>query len=213
MYFTTTIGPVSILNFDREISYTSVINVFPTSSTNGPPILFLRCLSSDNNPHLIWETQDQSLSEVDAFDIPFLTITYNRGVGVNNRDVFLTIDPLTTDTSGYYTCRSTDTNSSITSFVTLTQPYWEVVSPRKVEAPIGAQVSIRVLYADLSDGAINSGMGFFISVTFVPSEAESGGMVNLVNSFTDMVSNDYVFSFIVAGVAQNAGTYTINGKK
>lgn len=87
-------------------------------------------------------------------------------------------------------------------------------SPR-IELPIGAHATIRVLYADVSDGNMNTGSGFAYTLNFVPCVAppdtEGGEKIELVNAVTSRFSNEIVYSFIVNSPVEHAGSYEING--
>ena len=216
------VDPVAVLNNNRETSQNAVINTFSSWSTTGQPALSLRCLSSENNDNLIWETLDVSsapsiLTEEDALSIPFIGIDYHKGISVNNRDVIVLINPISNLTTGVYSCRSVETNFSSRAIVIQTQPYWEVIAPTslRIELPIGARASIRALYADFSDGNMNTGSGFAYTLNFVPCVAppdtEGGEKIELVNSVTSRFSNEIVYSFIVNSALEHAGTYEMNG--
>ena len=206
--------PIAILNHDRELPTPAVINTFNLYSMNGEDVVSLRCLSA-LAPNLVWESSEVPslpsgvLTQEDP--IPFLTISYNEGVGVNNRDVSLKVSPINNRTTGFYSCRSSDSDYSFSAsvFTTLEQPFWRFTSPNEFVLPVGATVSFRALYADFSDGFENMGRGFSVLVTFEPAGRETLSV--LVDQMTNPLANEFVYSFILS-VNESNGQYTVTGE-
>lgn len=210
--------PVAILNQDRELPNPAVINSFSffIESGTGPGVqsLFLRCFSSSNNPELVWEsTSVSSLSSgvITTEDSPFIDISYLEGINVDNRDAILRVSPINNETTGFYSCLSSNSLNSYTAtvFTTQEQPFWRLTSPRILELPTGTTATIRALYADISDGSMNMGRGFDILLIFFPNDDRS--QVNLVTIGSERSSFEFSHSFIVGG-EDDSGEYRLTGE-
>ena len=217
--FLPLLDPVAILNHDREIPNPSVINSFSLLSEDGSLVLslFLRCFATSANPNLTWESMNVSslspgvIAVNDAQMIPFIDISFLEGIAVNNRDVILRLSPINNQTTGFYSCRSSDSVNSYvaTVFTTQEQPFWRVTSPRIMEIATGVMASISALFADFSDGTMNTGSGFDVEVMFIQND---GGKPRMLMSMTTAPSSyEFVYSFI-AGGAETSGDYVITGK-
>ncbi len=210
------LDPVAILNNDREIPNPSVINLFSLLAEHGtgPFVLslFLRCFATSANPNLAWESMNvSSLSPgvIAANDVPFIDISYLEGIDVNDRDVILGLSPINNQTIGFYSCRSSDSVNSYvaTVFTTQEQPFWRVTSPRVMEITTGATASISALFADFSDGTINTGPGFNVEVMFLSDGEKPRTLISMI---TAPSSYEFVYSFIIGG-AEASGDYMITG--
>lgn len=90
------------------------------------------------------------------------------------RDVVLTVRPITEGLTGYYTCKSRQSNASVEVYTTLTNPLWWRTTPVVNYLPVGSFLPvISVLYADFSIGYQNLGSGFSYSLAFEPYSNET----------------------------------------
>ena len=216
IYIFPSLDPVSILNNDREIFPSmAVINYFPIYMNTDNPVLAINCLSTAENPLLQWESMnvsslsDGEITQEAADEINALNVTYFSSISANQRLISLLIHPFGEQFTGYYFCRSQQSNISRKVFTTLTNPLWELISPRNVTLPMGAEVSIVIRYGDSSSGYENRGSGFLYSLIFLPCVATQPDEV-LLFGFSNRFSNEIVYTFR-ARIDVDSGEYRWNG--
>lgn len=144
-------------------------------------------------------------------DSSFIDISYLEGINVNNRDVLLRVSPINNQTTGFYSCLSSNSLNPYvaTVYTTQEQPFWRLTSPRVLDLPTGTIATINALYADFSDGSMNLGRGFDIVLTFYPNGDRKS--VNLVIIGSERSSFEFTHSFIVGG-ADDSGEYRLTGE-
>lgn len=175
--------------------------------TSDEPALNLRCVSVDGHGDLQWQTTGVAAlpSALDnSLDIEGIEIIYN-----GDRDVSLVLHPFTEVFTGTFTCASQESGFVSDVIATLTNPYWQVVTPSVYEEPIGVELTIMAIYGDFSFGYINVGQGFLYELKFVPCVETLPDEV-LASGQTNNSSNQLMYSFIAS--FDRAGDYQLTGK-
>lgn len=159
---------VSLFNNAREMEPYAVINIF--SVFEGVDYLSLVCVGRAGSSQLEWEASgverfsgtidDAILSANDDITIDYYTS--------DRRFTRLELNPVTQDTVGYYTCKSTTSEYEATVLTTFQNPYFAFTSPTEYNVPFGVRVDISARYAYSSNGSMNVGAGFFYNLTFLP---------------------------------------------
>ena len=165
------------------------------------------CVGTAGNGLLQWERISGEAEGGVISNSDDVTINYYSD---DQRDSSLTLQPVSSDLVGYYSCRSTQTGQEATVLVTFENPYFAFTSFSYYEIPLGVRVDISASYAYSSNGVNNSGTGFTYGLTFSPFT--SAGMTlsegELIQSgSTDHLSNNYVYS--VYGSSTNGGVYNL----
>ena len=209
----TSTAPVALLNNDKELIPDAIINYFSTFLPTNQTILDLRCVATDGNGGLQWLTRDvDTLPQL----ITSSTIPAIQGLEVSywdsmDRDTTLAYQPVSDQSTGYYTCRSDESGYGVQVYTTLINPLWELLTPavRMIEFPIGAVVTFTVRHADSSSGDQNAGPGFSYVLTFLPC-VETLPDEELVSGLTGQYSNRFTYSFRAS--TDDSGSYQLNGK-
>ena len=98
---------------------------------------------------------------------PEVDIAYFPESDAQQRDVVLTVRPITERLVGSYSCVSQESGVSADVYVTMTNPLWELITPTVNYLPIGTLLPVvSARYADFSTGYRNNGPGFSYSLTF-----------------------------------------------
>jgi len=213
LYFTST-APVAILNNDKEVIPDAIINSYSTFFLTNQTVLELRCIATSGNGRLQWLTRDV---EILPQLITSSTIPAIQGLEVAfwdsmDRDTTLIYQPVSNQSTGYYTCRSDESGYGVQVYTTLINPLWEVLVPtdRTIEFPIGAVVTFTARHADSSSGDVNTGSGFFYILMFLPC-VETLPDEELLSGITNRYSNRFTYSFRAA--TDDSGLYQLNGKR
>ena len=209
--------PVSILYQDREIpTPDAVINFFPTVSNTTQSILSLVCLSVYPNTNLTWErvADPNLMSEtITSTTDGAVNVTYRTDIDSQQRLTDLSISPFTSVDSGTYMCRSGQSNSAASVYVTTRNPLFELVSPGMEYYPLGAEVtSLTVQYGDRSVGYMQQGSGFNYTLIFLPCVETLPPRVLLPHAITNRLQTNISYSF-PARLEFDNGEYLWNGEQ
>ena len=220
-----------------ELPPGAVINQFHFGLGNREPFLSLNCLSVRGHQNLEWVSRDvpsllpdgpiSSLSSANVF------IDYFPESDSQQRDVVLTVTSITEGLTGYYSCRSRQSGISAEVYTTFTNPLWLRTTPALNYIPIGTALPvISVLYADVSFGYQNLGLGFSHSLTFEPYSSEpdmmsapnqnngsqpdslqqpSNDRVTLISGHTSRLTGNNLTYLIIGEVTSFDGQYQLNG--
>lgn len=167
-----------------------IINYFGVSYFNE---LHLSCLSTEGNGNLSWVSNNSQVNS-------------SRMNTIGNQNATLVVQDVSKPI--YFTCVSQVSAYSAHVLVTSNSPVWELVSIRNASFPVGASFSIQYHYADVSNGSLNLGPGFFVEIYFSPFYSlTSSEMVYSYN--TDQSLNYFNYNFTTSLSA--GGLYTVNG--
>ena len=215
LYFTLILDDVSIVADNIKIfSSNAVINTFPTNPFT------LSCLGAADSRSLQWEIRNVSLLNngeltlAETENLAGINVTYmsrTNSFFFNQSFIFLSLDRSRIGFySGYYSCRSRQSNSTVEVFVTLRDPLWQLVTPPHLEVSMGVEVIIAIQYADRSTGYRNLGSGFVYGLRFLPCVATDPDVM-LEAGMTDTLSNELTFSFHTM-LNVDSGEYLWNGE-
>lgn len=206
------------MNDDEELPQNAVINQFATFGLNTEPVLSLRCLSVNGHSNLQWMSRgvpsllpDGPISSMMSLSVD---VDYFPEIDPQQRDVVLTIRPISEVLTGYYSCSSQASGVSVEVYSTLTNPLWQRTTPTVNYLPIGSFLPvISVLYADFSVGYLNLGVGFSYSLTFEPYTALTQNGSNESDTLGHFSSNRSTFtSGSTSNLMGNNITYQITGQ-
>lgn len=178
----------------------AVINYFDSNPTSP---FHIRCMGTAENRNLQWESRNVSIlndGEVtlqESLEVPGLHIQYVtdlRSFFFNRSTIVLGIPVFSSSFTGYYTCRSRESNASMEVYMTSINPLWQLTSPLKMVVPMGAEVNLTLQYGDSSAGFRNYGNGFMYTLQFLPCVATLPDTV-LQNGISDALSNILLYSF------------------
>ena len=220
------------MNDDEELPQNAVINQFATFGHNTEPALSLRCLSVNDHSNLQWMSRgvpsllpDGPISSMTSLPVD---IDYFPENDPQERDVVLTIRPVSEGLTGYYSCLSQESGVSAEVYSTLTNPLWQLTTPTVNYLPIGSFLPIvSVLYADVSVGYQNLGVGFSYSLAFEPYTALTQNGTNesadtlgqlfsnrsaLISGSTSNLMGNNITYLITGQLSVFDGRYQLNGK-
>ena len=204
---------MALLNDDRELVPNAVINTYRMHLPTNQSTLNLRCIGTNGNGRLQWFTREvevlpPTISSTNIPTIEGLNVTFFDRM---QRDTNLVYQPVSVQSTGYYTCSSGESGYTVEVYTTLIDPLWELLVPTAsvIEFPIGAVVSITARYADSSSGYINSGHGFQYVLMFLP-RIETMPDEMLASGNSSQYSNQLTYSFSAA--VGGSGLYLLNGE-
>ena len=209
------IDPIAVLDGSAEVfSSNAVINTFFARTFERTFVL--SCFATNGSADLTW--QSRNVSGLDDGEIALAEVESLRGVNVTvntgqlfDRDfISLAVNVTGGLYTGYYACRSRQTNSTIEVFATLTNPLWRTLTPSSLSVPMGAEVELTIQYADRSTGAQNRGRGFMYNLRFLPCVATLPDQT-LQSGTTDEFANDLAYSFR-ARLGDDSGEFVWNGE-
>lgn len=195
-----------------------MINQFSTFGLNTEPGLSLRCLSVNGHSNLQWMSRgvpsllpDGPISSMTSLHVD---IGYFPEFDQQQRDVVLTIRPISEVLTGYYSCSSQESGVSAEVYSTLTNPLWQRTTPTVNYLPIGSFLPvISVLYADFSVGYQNLGAGFSYSLAFESYTALTQNSSNENDTLGQLFNNrSTLISGSTSNLIGNNVTYLITGQ-
>ncbi len=211
------LGSLSILN-DIGISVipaNAVINFFD-SNPSSP--FHIRCLGTIGNRDMQWESRnvsvlnDGEITFQEASEIQGLHVQYITNLTTfffNRSTIVLFIPTFQPSFTGYYACRSRESNKSVEVYLTSSNPLWQLTSSLEMVVPMGAYVNLTLQYADNSVGFRNYGNGFVYTLHFIPCVATLPDVL-LQNGSIDIFSNLLTYSFR-ARLLDDSGEFRWNG--
>ena len=169
---------------------------------------------------------------IDSLPSLGVDVLYFPESDAQQRDVVLTVRPITEALTGYYSCVSQESGVSAQVYTTLTNPVWELTTSNENYLPVGTSLPVvSARYADFSPGYINFGQGFSYSLIYyaaseIPmsqnqsstSEPErplepfsTDGSVLITGRTSNLVGNNVTY-FIIGQLNDFDGQYQFNGK-
>ena len=121
------------------------------------------------------------------------------------------LNPLSISAFRYY-CHSDESGFAAEVLITVTNPYFQGISPLVNYLPVGGRFSfITVQYADNSTGYQNLGDGFFFTASFVPADEKQPEVILEIGLTSNFSGNEYSYGAFTR-LNEHNGIYHINGK-
>ena len=200
----------------RELSSGAVINSFSRIFPENEEFFSLRCFSSDGSGDLEWRTREVSalpsiLTPSLTQTIPEVTVAYQEYTFCERQDIYFSYQPWSASAAGYYTCLSQLSGYEAEVYATFTDPLWEQTSPSSQNLPLGAEVVIRVRYADASVGYMNLGSGFTYEWILDPHIPNLPDGILVDVGRVNIMQNTYEYTF--RATFSTAGIYSLRGMR